>query len=119
MRNDSLVGVNNGNDLGAMLAGIQKRFANGKVFVAVRLKHDRKNKKIKGSALSPRPSVLNSMFCRSIQIDCRRTLLGGEISFQFQIQNHAARRINFRYREREICGNVAENLLLLQMQNLF
>ena len=36
------MGIKNGNDVGAMLAGIQEKFASGRVFVAIRLKHDQK-----------------------------------------------------------------------------
>ena len=38
------MGIDNGNDLGAVLAGIPERFANVKVFGAIRLKHDKKRK---------------------------------------------------------------------------
>ena len=48
---------------------------------------------------------------RSIQIDHRQTLFLGGINFRLQIQNRAARRMNFHYRDRSV-GISAENLSL-------
>ena len=48
---------------------------------------------------------------RSIQIDYRQRLFLGEIIFQLQIQNRAARRINCHYRDRSV-GISTENLSL-------
>ena len=48
---------------------------------------------------------------RSIQFDYTQTLFLGGINFQLQIQNLAARRINFHYRDRSV-GISAENLSL-------
>ena len=39
---------------------------------------------------------------RSIQIDYRQTFFLRAINFKLQIQNRAARRINFHYRDRSV-----------------
>ena len=59
----------------------------------------------------------NQKTYRSIEIDYRQTLLLEEIHFPLQIQNRAARRINFHYRDRSV-GMSAENLSF-QIQILF
>ena len=62
----------------------------------------------------PDVKVLTNMHTkvyRSIQIDFRQTLLLGGIEFQLQIQNRAARRMNFHYRYRSM-GISPENLSL-------
>ena len=51
-----------------------------------------------------------SFFCTP-KINYRQTLLLGEINFQLQIQNRAARGINFHYRDRSVEMS-AENLSL-------
>ena len=59
-------------------------------------------------------TAIASIFrCRTIQIDYRQTLFLREINFQVQTQNHAARRIDFDYRDRSV-GMSAENLSLLK-----
>ena len=56
--------------------------------------------------------IVSKLFVyRSVQIDYRQTLFLGRINFQLQIQNRAARRINFHYRDRSV-GISAESLSL-------
>ena len=46
---------------------------------------------------------------RSIQIDYRQTFFLAEINFQLQMQNRAARRINFHYRDRSVGISAEKN----------
>ena len=53
--------------------------------------------------------MLQKLEYRSLQIDYRQTLSLGGINYQLQIQNRAARRINFHYSDRPL-GISAEKL---------
>ena len=54
----------------------------------------------------PQTQLWTHVFCfcvyRSIQIDYRPRFFLGGVSFRLQIQNRAARRINFHYRKRSL-----------------
>ena len=80
------------------------------------LENQRVQKKARREKKGPAPQsvqILSSKFAdceyRSIQTDCRYTFILRALNFQLQVQNRAAKRIRFHYRNRFVVIS-AENL---------